>query len=210
MVTFAVNMKTQLLLLVLCVILFMSCDNNGVTRTEDGKEIFVYKPLSWQMEVPDGWQVLSKDRRVQLGNSASAFYGDEEEEQETVEKEIIFGAKKADKDINAVYGFIAKYTPGKAEPPDMNELLRRQRESYNMIPYSAETSVAQETINGHRFDIAVMQVYYDERPYFKYTTYSTMIDTVNFGITIISNNKVDESMLEDNFKKSVTTLGTVY
>lgn len=196
-------MRSTLLILFLASLFIASCGNDGLSEGENGQQEYTYDELGWTMQVPKGWEVLSKARRTQLGNAAQSFYGEGGSEMKEGEKEIIFGAKKGEKDVNAVYAFIRKYSAEEAEAPDMSELLRQQEEGYNTIPYSAETSLEQLVIGDHSFDKAIMQVYYDDRPYFKYTTYSTMIDTVNFGVTIISNNEQDEQMLTENFTASV-------
>lgn len=195
----------RILVALLIIILAVSCNNNNVAETEDGKQVFNYEPLNWQISVPEGWQTLSSSQLKQLGNAAESFYGEGEEEKEG-EKKIIFGARKAEKNINAIYAFIRTYNKGEEEAPDMNELLRQQKEGYNTIPYSAETSVVQENLSGYTFDKATMQVYYDDKPYFKYTTYSTIIDTLNFGVTINSNNAEDERILTELFNKSLSTI----
>ncbi|MCB0700653.1 MAG: hypothetical protein KDC11_12415 [Chitinophagaceae bacterium] len=189
-------------------VFFVSCGSDEVKTNEDGSKMFEYEPMSWQIAIPEGWQVLNEVQRKQLGYAAESFYeGDKTEDAEVQEgeKRIIFGTRKADKNINAMYAFIRSFSREEAGP-DMKELLGQQAAGYNTIPYSADTSITSETIGSYEFVKATMQVYYGEQPYFNYVTYSAMNDTLNFGVSIVSNNGTDADMLTEIFRKSVNTI----
>lgn len=158
------------------------------------------------MILPEGWEVLSESERDKLAYKAEHYY---EEDMAAKwrggEKKIILGVRKGDKDMNSVYAFTRSYERNE-DFPDLGELLTQQYRSYATGQYSADTSLQQETLNGIVFDKATLKVNYSGKPYFTYITYSTMLDTLNFGVSIVTNNAADEQMLVDNFRKSAASI----
>lgn len=200
-------MKRSLLVLLL-VWVFASCSDDGISTDDAGNKIFSYEPIGWQMVLPDGWEVQSEADRDKLAYKAEHYYEeDAAAKKRGGEKKIILGVRKGEKDMNAIYGFIRSYERDE-DYPDLEELLMQQYRSYATGEYSAEKSLVQETLNGLVFDKATLKVSYAGKPYFTYITYSTMLDTLNFGVSIVTNNVADEQMLVDNFRKSAASITT--
>lgn len=182
--------------------LLLSCNDNDTSTNEAGDKVFTYAPIGWQMILPEGWEVLSEAERDKLAYKAEHYYEEDmAAKKRGGEKQIILGVRKGEKDMNAVYAFIRSYERDE-DFPDLAELLEQQYRSYATGEYSADTSLTQEVLSGIVFDKATLKVSYAGKPYFTYITYSTMLDTLNFGISIVSNNTADEQMLTDNFRKS--------
>lgn len=187
---------------------FFSCSNNGTSTDDAGNKIFTYEPTGWQMVLPNGWEVLSETDRDKLAYKAEHYYEEDVAVQRRGgEKKIILGVRKGEKDMNAIYAFIRSYERDE-DYPDLEELLTQQYRSYATGEYSAEKSLERETLNGMVFDKATLKVSYAGNPYFTYITYSTMLDTLNFGVSIVTNNSADEQMLVDNFRQSVGSITT--
>lgn len=197
-------MKKHTIKLIALLLVIISCNDNGISTNSDGNKVYTYEPIGWQMELPEGWEVLSASQRDKLAYAAQNYY--EEETQNSSkegEKKIILGVRKAEKDMNACYAFIRSYNRDE-DYPSLRDLLKQQYRSYSADFYSADTSLSEEVLNSITFEKAVLAVQYQGKPYFTYTTYSTMLDTVNFGVSIVSNNTNDEQMMIEAFRKSTT------
>lgn len=190
--------------LILTITLLVACNNNGISTGKEGKKVFTYKPLSWQMEVPEEWNVLTETERMKLAYKAENYYEESPAGQQE-EKEIILGVRKAEENINAIYAFTRKYKKNE-DPPNLADLLAAQYKSYSKGDYNAYKSITEENISGIRFDKAVLSVRYKGKPYFTYTTYSTMLGNLNFGVSITADNNSDEELLINNFEQSISTL----
>lgn len=198
-------MKRSLFVLLL-VLVFSSCSDDGISTDGAGNKIFTYEPIGWQMVLPDGWQVLNASERDKLAYKAEHYYEeDAAAKKRGGEKKIILAVRKGEKDMNAIYAFVRSYERDE-DYPDLEELLTQQYRSYASGEYSAEKSLEQETLNGIVFDKATLKVSYAGKPYFTYITYSSMLDTLNFGVSIVTNNAADEQMLVDNFRKSAASI----
>lgn len=198
-------MKRSLFVLLL-VLIFAACSDDGISTDDAGNKIYTYEPIGWHMVLPDGWQVLSEADRDKLAYKAEHYYEeDAAAKKQGGEKKIILAVRKAEKDMNAIYAFVRSYNRDE-DFPDLEELLTQQYRSYASGEYSAEKSLEQETLNGIVFDKAKLKVSYAGKPYFTYITYSTMLDTLNFGVSIVTNNATDEQMLVDNFRKSAASI----
>lgn len=182
-----------------------ACSDDDIEEHSDGSKTVNYEKLDWKYEVPAGWKVSSETERRHMAYKAETYYEDNAANNND-EKEIIMAVKKEDSSINAIYAFVRAYSKEEAEGPDMKELLRQQYKAYTNAPYSAKKSLTEERIGSHKFIKAHLDIYYNEQPYYTYTTYSTMIDTMNFGATITADNQSDRSLLTENFYKSVMTL----
>lgn len=156
------------------------------------------------MKVPEDWTVLSETERMKLAYKAENFYEDGNSKDKN-EKEIILGIKKPGAEINALYAFTRKYKKGE-DPPDLRDLLDAQYRQYSSGDYKAYKSLTRENISGQVFDKAVLSVQHNGKPYFTYTTYSTMLSDMNFGVSITANNNEDEEMLISNFVRSVGSI----
>ncbi|MCB9047233.1 MAG: hypothetical protein H6550_13955 [Chitinophagales bacterium] len=200
-------MKKLILILYIPVLIFTaSCDNNGISRNGDGEKVYTYSPIGWQMAIPENWEILSETQRDKLAYAAQNYYEEESlSNNKEGEKKIILGVRKSKDDINSVYAFVRSYNR-EEDHPSLHDLLTQQYRSYSADFYSADTSLTKEIIDGISFEIAVLSVQYRDKPYFTYTTYSTMLDTLNFGVSIVSNNANDEDMLINNFKSSISSL----
>lgn len=200
-------MKRSLLVLLL-VWVFASCSDDGISKNDAGNKVFTYEPIGWQMVLPEGWEVLSEAERDKLAYKAEHYYEEDmAAKKRGGEKQIILGVRKGEKDMNAVYAFIRSYERDE-DFPELEELLEQQYRSYATGEYSAEKSLVQERLSGLVFDKATLKVSYSGKPYFTYTTYSTMLDTLNFGVSIVTNNVADEQILVDNFRKSAASITT--
>ncbi len=193
-------------LILLLTILTVACNNNGISTNADGEKIFTYEPLSWEITLPQGWEILTEVQRDKLAYAAQNYYEeDTQNSNETGEKKIILGVRKAEKDMNSCYAFIRSYNRNE-DYPELRDLLNQQKRAYSTDAYSAEAVLTEETLSGIPFEKAVLTVQYREQPYFTYTTYSAMLDTLNFGVSIVTNNKEDEQMLTAHFRKSVASI----
>lgn len=200
-------MKRSLLVLLL-VWVFASCSDDGISTNDRGHKIFTYEPIGWQMMLPEEWEVLSEAERDRLAYKAEHYYEEEGAAQKRGgEKKIILGVRKGEKDMNAIYGFIRSYERDE-DYPELEELLEQQYRSYATGEYSAEKSLVQETLSGLVFDKATLKVSYAGKPYFTYITYSTMLDTLNFGVSIVANNATDQQMLVEHFRQSAASITT--
>lgn len=191
-------------ILILSIILLASCNSDGISTNEQGEKVFTYKPIKWEMQVPENWTVLTETERMKLAYKAENFYEDGNSKDKN-DKEIILGIKKPGAEINALYAFTRKYKKGE-DPPDLADLLDAQYRQYSSGEYKAYKSLTQEHIGGNTFDKAVLSVKYNGKPYFTYTTYSTMLQDMNFGVSITANNNEDEEMLISNFTRSVGSI----
>ncbi len=199
-------MKHPGIFVLFVVLIFASCSDDGISRDDAGNKIFTYEPIRWQMVLPEGWEVLSESERDKLAYKAESYYEEDIDAQKRGgDKQIILGVRKGEKDMNAVYAFVRSYERDE-DFPDLEELLAQQYRSYATGEYGADTSLTQETLSGIVFDKATLRVSYTGKPYFTYITYSTMLDTLNFGVSIVTNIAVDEQMLVDNFRKSVGSI----
>lgn len=199
-------MKHRTVFVLFVVLMVSSCSDDGMSTDDAGNKIFTYEPIGWQMILPEGWEVLSEAERDKLAYKAEHYY---EEDMATKkrggEKKIILGVCKGGEDINAVYAFIRSYERDE-DFPELRELLAQQYRSYATGEYSADSSLVPENLSGIVFEKATLKVSYAGKPYFTYITYSTMLDTLNFGVSIVSNNADDEQMLVDNFRKSAGSI----
>jgi len=192
---------------ILCCLL-LACNNDGISTNEAGDKVFTYAPIGWQIILPEGWEVLSEAERDKLAYKAEHYYEEDmAAKKRGGEKKIILGVRKGEKDMNAVYAFTRSYERDE-DFPELRELLAQQYRSYATGEYSADSSLVQEILNGIVFDKATLKVNYAGKPYFTYITYSTMLDTLNFGVSIVTNNVADEQMLVDNFRKSAASITT--
>lgn len=183
-----------------------SCSNDGISTDDAGNKIFTYEPIGWQMVLPDGWEVLNESERDKLAYKAENYYEEDmAAKKRGGEKQIILGVRKGEKDMNAVYAFTRSYERDE-DYPELEELLAQQYRSYATGEYSADSSLVQENLDGIVFDKATLHVSYAGKPYFTYITYSTMLDTLNFGVSIVSNNAADEQMLVGNFRQSAGSI----
>lgn len=182
-----------------------SCNNNDGITNKDGNRVFTYEPIGWQMVLPDKWQVLTESERDKLNYAAQNYYEEENTKNKGGEKKIILGIKKAEKDMNACYAFVRNYERDE-DYPNLRDLLRQQKRQYSTDNYDAQDTLIKETIGSFEFEKAVLTVYYAGKPYFTCTTYSTMIDTLNFGVSIVTNNAADEQLLTNNFRQSVSSI----
>lgn len=190
-------------LALMAIILLSACNSNGVS-TNNGKKVFTYKPLGWQILLPEGWVALENHELDKLAYKAENYY-EEDNRSKNDEKKIIFGIHKIEKDVNALYAFIREIKQGD-DPPKLSDLLQQQYHQYSTDMYTATKSLSQETISNKTFDVAVLSVSYNGKPYFDYITYSTMIGNTNFGASIVSNNEADKNMLVSHFRTSVKAL----
>ncbi|HEY9179031.1 MAG TPA: hypothetical protein VIN07_15165 [Flavipsychrobacter sp.] len=187
---------------------FFSCSNDGVSTDDAGNKVFTYESIGWQMVLPKGWEVLSESDRDKLAYRAENYYEEDmAAKKRGGEKQIILGVRKGEKDMNAVYAFTRSYERDE-DYPELEELLAQQYRSYATGEYSADSSLVQENLSGMVFEKATLKVNYAGKAYFTYITYSTMLDTLNFGVSIVVNNDADEQMLVDNFRKSVASITT--
>lgn len=192
--------------LAICLLLLLTaCNNNGISTDSNGNTIFTHPPIGWVMKLPQDWQVLTATERMKLAYKAENFYEENTITANAEQKEIILGVRKQKDDINAVYAFTRQYKKGE-DQPDLAALLQQQYSGYTTGNYSATKELTQDTISGIIFDKAELQVQYNGQPYFSYTTYSTMLGTLNFGISITANNKTDYQLLLNNFKQSVSSI----
>lgn len=193
--------------IIIIVILFLySCAGDDITRDDKGNKVFTYEPTGWQMVLPAGWEALNKSERDKLAYKAENYYEEDiAAKKREGDKKIILAVRKGEKDMNAVYAFIRSYERDE-DFPDLEELLTQQYRSYATGEYSADSSLVQEDLSGIVFDKAILKVSYAGKPYFTYITYSTMLDTLNFGVSIVTNNAADEQMLVENFRKSAKSI----
>lgn len=199
-------MKKHTIVFIILLLTITACNNNGISTNSDGNKVYTFEPIGWQMELPEGWEVLSASQRDKLAYAAQNYYEEEtQNNRKEGEKKIILGVRKAEKDMNACYAFIRSYNRDE-DYPSLRDLLKQQYRSYSADFYSADTSLSVETMNGLTFEKAVLDVMYRGKHYFTYTTYSTMLDTLNFGVSIVSNNNTDEQMLVNTFRKSIASI----
>lgn len=201
-------MKPLWIVTIILTLFLFSCSNNGISTDEAGNKVFTYEPIGWQMILPDGCEVLSEADRDKLAYKAEHYYEEDmAAKKRGGEKQIILGVRKGEKDMNAVYAFTRSYERDE-EYPELKELLAQQYRSYATGDYSADSSLVQETLSGIVFDKAILNVSYAGKLYFTYITYSTMLDTLNFGVSIVADNAADERMLVDNFRRSAGSITT--
>ena len=191
-------------LIVLLTILISSCNSNGISTNADGNKVYTYDPIGWQITLPHGWEVLTDAQRDKLAYAAQNYY-EEDKKSKSGEKKIILGVRKTEKDMNSIYAFVRSYERDE-DFPELRDLLNQQYRAYTTDAYSADATLTEEILNGITFEKAVLKVFYNEQPYFTYTTYSTMLDTLNFGVSIISNNEADNHLLTQYFRNSVNTI----
>lgn len=187
-------------------LLLCACNDDGIREDDNGNTTFTYKPLGWTMQMPKDWQVLSAVERDKLDYAAQNFY-EEASKNKDGEKKIIMGVRKGESNMNACYAFVRSYARDE-DYPSLRDLLRQQKQQYSNGAYQADDTLVKEELNGLAFEKAVLTVSYNNKPYFTYTTYSTMIDTVNFGVSIVTNNETDKKMLEEKFRRSVSSIIT--
>ena len=182
-------------------LLLNACKEEGMGKNANGENTFTYEPISWTMVLPEGWNVLSAADRDKLDYAAENFYEEANSGKKSGAKKIILGVKKADKDINSIYAFVRSYERDE-DYPRLRDLLRQQKRQYSTGEYQAHDTLIKETIGGHEFEKGILTVSYAGKPYYTYTTYSTMLDTLNFGVSIVTNNAADEEMLNEHFRQS--------
>ena len=158
------------------------------------------------MLIPEGWEVMTQTQLDQMTYKAKGFYQEDELEKQYGEKKIVMGLRKPDDKVTAMYAFIRDYRVGD-DPPRLKDVLNQQYQSYSSDFYSADTSLSVESISGLVFEKAVLNVNYNNKPYFTYVTYSTMLgDTLNFGASLVAKTQADREMLEKNFLSSISKL----
>jgi hypothetical protein len=199
-------MKPLRIVTIILTLFLFSCSNNGISMDDAGNKIFTYEPIGWQMVLPQDWEVLSEAERDKLAYKAEHYYEEDmAAKKHGGDKKIIMAVRKGENDMNAVYAFVRSYERDE-DFPELGELLAQQYRSYATGEYSADSSLVQENLSGIVFDKATLKVNYGGKPYFTYITYSTMLDTLNFGVSIVTNIAVDEQMLVDNFRKSAASI----
>lgn len=191
----------------LIALLFAACGDDGMGKDDNGTPTFTYEPIGWTMQLPKDWQVLSKAERNQLDYAAENYYEEAAGKKKGGEKKIIMGVRKGESNMNACYAFIRSYARDE-DYPALRDLLRQQKQQYSNGTYQAQDTLITLKLGEHDFEKAILTVNYNGKPYFTYITYSTMLDTLNFGISIVTNNRTDEIMLDENFKRSVTSITT--
>lgn len=198
-------MRLYTVFILLMPVLLTACNNDGITTNKEGNNVFTYEPIGWQMVLPDNWQVLTESERDKVNYAAQNYYEEENTKNKGGVKKIILGIKKEEKDMNACYAFVRTYQRDE-DYPNLRDLLHQQKRQYSTDNYDAQDTLIKETIGSLEFEKAVLTVYYAGKPYFTYTTYSTMIDTLNFGVSIVTNNAADEQLLTNNFRESVSSI----
>lgn len=182
-------------------LLLNACKEDGMGKNADGQNTFTYEPIGWTMMLPEGWTVLSATERDKLDYAAENFYEEANNGKKKGAKKIILGVKKAENDINSIYAFVRSYERDE-DYPRLRDLLRQQKRQYSTGAYQAHDTLIKEIIGGHEFEKGILTVSYAGKPYYTYTTFSTMLDTLNFGVSIVTNNAADEEMLNKHFRKS--------
>lgn len=189
--------------LLLMMILLSACGNDGITEDSNGDRTFTYAPLQWTMQLPKGWQVLTEAERDRLNYAAENYYEEAGGRHKGGEKKIIMGVRKGESNMNACYIFTRSYARDE-DYPSLRDLLRQQKQQYTGGQYTLWDTLVQERMGSADWEKAVLRVSYNNKPYFTYTTYSTMIDTLNFGCSIVTNNSTDEKMLDYNFRQAAS------
>lgn len=190
----------------LFVVLISSCGDNEVSTDDAGNKIFTSEEFYWQIRVPDGWEVLSKEKRDKITYASQQYYeGNDIGPKSEGEKKIIFAMKKEGDEANSMYAFTRTYSE-EIYRPSLREMLEQQYRSYASGPYDADKFLVVDTIGEYVFDRAELKLSYNGKYYLSYITYSTMIDKVNFGSSIIVNNIADKEMLTNRFKQSLESL----
>ncbi|MBZ0099590.1 MAG: hypothetical protein K8F30_10925 [Taibaiella sp.] len=198
-------MKQPRIIIIVIIFLF-SCSGDSIRTDDKGNKVFTYEPTGWQMLLPAKWEILNESERDKLAYKAESYYEEDMAAQRRGgKKKIILGVRKGEKDMNAIYAFIRSYERDE-DFPDLEELLTQQYRSYATGEYSADSSLARESLSGIVFDKAILKVSYAGKPYFTYITYSAMLDTLNFGVSIVTNNAADEQMLVENFRQSIGSI----
>lgn len=189
--------------------MFAACDNDGIYKDSNGNATFTYEPVNWTMPLPKDWLVVSKAERDRLDYAAQNYYEEANSgKKKGGEKKIIMGIRKGESTMNACYAFVRSYERDE-DYPALRDLLRQQQQQYSENGYTATGEVTKVQLGGNEYERALLSVTYNGKPYFNYITYSTMLDTLNFGVSIVTNNKTDEMMLEHNFKQSAKEIKLV-
>lgn len=185
----------------------MACNDN-IRSAKDG-DYYQYKPLEWEILIPEGWTIMTEVERAQMMYKSKGYYEEDELQKQYGEKKIIMGLRKPGDEATAIYAFTRSFRSGD-DPPRLEDILNQQYQSYSSDFYSADTTLVLEQIKGMSFEKAVLNVKYNDKPYFSYITYSTQLkDTLSFGVSIVTKSSKDSLMLVENFYNSVAQLKSV-
>ena len=186
-------------------LVFTTACSSNIKSTAEG-DYYVYEPLNWEILIPDGWDVMAEIELKQMEYKAKGYYEEDELKKQYGEKNIIMGLKKPNDETTAIYAFTRSFRPGD-DPPRLKDILSQQYRSYSSGVYTSDTSLTIQEIEGIDFEKAVLNVQYNNKPYFSYITYSTQLkDTLSFGVSIILKTTEDSMMLTESFFESVKML----
>ncbi|MEZ5018375.1 MAG: hypothetical protein R2800_15045 [Flavipsychrobacter sp.] len=199
------------LVFILAAITIAGCSNSDSSITEgaNGEMIFTYQPLNWQINTPQKWYILNDDELRHKTYASQQFYEHDKEEDSDANK-IIFGMNKEEgKQANSLYAFISgNVTDHKVA---LKAILDQQYAQYTeplsgYDDYTVDSTFRQKEINQKTFYIATLKVQAPNGGYYEYITYSTMLDTLNFGASIICTNEQDKQLLQDLWQRSIATV----
>ncbi len=198
---------------IVAITLLASCgsSDSNIQENEDGTRSFHYTPLGWSIELPDNWHVVSEEALKHKTYASKQFY--EQGEGNNEGNKIIFGIKKQeDQNVNVLYAYIsANVDDHKAA---LKGILNQQYAQYTAPlsgydEYTTDSSFRLIEIAGKQFYRSEVRVTAPPKyggGYFEYTTYATMIDTLNFGASITSTNETDKALLTQLWETSIKTL----
>lgn len=194
----------------LFMMLLAACSNNdGISTDANGNTTFTYEPINWTMQLPKDWYILNAAERDKLDYAAENYYEEAAAgKKRSGVKKIVMGVRKGESNMNACYAYIRSYARDE-DNPGLRELLRQQKKQYDTPPYTVYDTLQHINIGGIEYEKATLTVAYNNKPHFTYITYSGMVDTLNFGVSIVTNNKTDEKMLDNYFRQSATGINPV-
>lgn len=206
-------------LILLASLFLLSCGQKSGVRTNDnGDRVYFDESIGWEMIIPEGWEVLPADTLRKMTAAAANYYEDAPSiaDKPRYDKKMILGLRKTDAPYNALYAFTRVYgVADDAKQPDMQNMLDAQYASYDPnrtdSAYHTDTSLRTMMINGREFEVAKLiatKKATDQQQGYTvhYITYSTMIDSVNFGVSMITYTENASKTLIQHFEPSIRTL----
>lgn len=203
-------MKQYIRLLIIAIGI-ASCggSDSQITDAADGGKTFAYQPLGWQINTPQGWYILNDDELRHKTYASQQFY-EHDEEKESDANKIIFGLNKTQgQQANSLYAFVTgNVTDHKVA---LKAILNQQYAQYTeplsgYDDYTVDSTFRKKEVHNKTFYIATLKVQAPNGGYYEYTTYSTMLDTLNFGASIICTNQPDKELLEKLWWQSIATI----
>jgi hypothetical protein len=205
--------NTTILTLLLFVGTLVSCTpsdpNKEIDEGNIKGEIYESKEIGWTMQIPQGWEIVSKDKveaSDKKGNEAMAKVTGQELDTKAMKHLISFQKDQFNLLASTSEPFVQEYP---------NEYLINNQKIYEILydtfksqGIKADTSTGKELVDNLEFDTFYTTIYSPKgEVILNQVLYGRLINGLSFGVTICYNNPEDKNTLlnawrDSKFKKT--------